>query len=156
VFDFFGSCPLYTDAAQADGDVGGYHWWDASDSASINSASFNRYAEWLRMMNIATGSRALLFQIPYGNSNSPNNATKGYKDNRAEYFFNYDSPSSEAVRNAHLKKFADAGVFALLFGGGEAGCATIQTDFWTDGQLFISSRVNRLLQDTNGGFRISK
>ena len=166
-FDFTASNPLSGDAdfyRLANGDSG--RWWDASDSASINSQSFNRYAEWLRLFNQTTGRRWILHQIPIGNSNmlnvdsncqSPTDTCTprtGYKDNRPEYFFNYDSPSSKTIRNQHLTKFADAGVFALLFGAGDGGSTTPYNDTWTDGQLYLKSRVSQLITDTNGGFAI--
>ena len=47
-------------------------WWNASDSASVSSASFNRYAEWLRLWNVTAGKRWVLWQIPEGNSHHLN------------------------------------------------------------------------------------
>src|SRR6185369_6059822 len=47
-------------------------WWDASDTASISSRSFNRYAEWLRLWNVTAQKRWVLWQIPLGNSASKN------------------------------------------------------------------------------------
>src|SRR6185503_16302177 len=72
-------------------------WWNASDSASISSRSFNRYAEWLRLGN-----------SNHKNVNNNGGASEGYKDNRPEYFFGSGT--------AHIEKFADTGVIALLFG----------------------------------------
>jgi len=117
-------------------------WWDASDSASISSKSFNRYAEWLRLWNLKSGKRWVLWQIPIGNSASLNVVNngglgQGYKDNRAEYFF--------ANGTAHLSKFADVGVIALLFGAGADGQSTYTTDQFTDGQLFLKSRAGAFL-----------
>lgn len=166
-FDFAASNPLSADADYyrlVNGDSS--RWWDASDSAPVNSLSFNRYAEWLRLFNQATGVRWVLHQLPIGNSNNLNTASDcdnptdactprtGYKDNRPEYFLNYDAPSSKTIRDAHLAKFADAGVFALLFGGTEGGSTTSYNDTWTDGKLFLKSRVEQLVADTNGGFPI--
>jgi hypothetical protein len=97
-------------------------WWDASDSASINSMSFNRYAEWVRLWNVQAAKRWVLWQIPLGNSNHldiANDGTTpraGYKDNRPEYFFGNGT--------AHMGKFADDGVIALLFGAGAGGQST--------------------------------
>jgi hypothetical protein len=88
----------------------GAHWWDTSAGASTSSLSFNRYAEWLRLWRQKAKMRWVLWQIPCGNSQSPNNATGGYKDNRPEYFFG---------AAANRQKFVDAGVVALLFGAGE-------------------------------------
>ncbi|HEU5072822.1 MAG TPA: hypothetical protein VFU02_01585 [Polyangiaceae bacterium] len=117
-------------------------WWDTSDSASINSKSFNRYAEWLRLWNAKSSKRWILWQIPLGNSASKNvwnngNPGEGYKDNRAEYFFAGDTK--------HLQKFADAGVIALLFGAGAGGVSSYANDTYTDGKLFMQSRAGSFL-----------
>ncbi|HYO52216.1 hypothetical protein [Archangium sp.] len=120
-------------------------WWDASDSAPITSRSFNRYAEWLRLWNVTSGKRWVLWQLPEGNSNHLNvdNTGKapreGYKDNRAEYFFGTGGA-------AHREKFASAGVIALLFGRGEGRQAAHTNDVYTDGQLFLKSRAGAFLK----------
>jgi hypothetical protein len=120
-------------------------WWDPSDSASISSKSFNRYAEWLRLWNVAAGKRWVLWQIPLGNSshlnvpNTRNAPREGYRDNRAEYFF---GPNSRA----HLEKFANSGVIALLFGRGEGQQSSYTNDYYTDGQLFMKSRAGAFLK----------
>ena len=117
-------------------------WWNASDSASISSKSFNRYAEWLRLWNQKAQKRWVLWQIPLGNSNHKNvynngGSAEGYKDNRPEYFFGNGT--------AHLAKFADVGVIALLFGAGAGGQASYHNDTFTDGQLFMRSRAGAVL-----------
>jgi hypothetical protein len=165
-FDFQASNPLSGDADYyriVGGDNG--RWWDASDTASVNSKSFNRYAEWLRQFNQASGRRWMLHQIPVGNSNMLNvdsdcgaptdkcTPRTGYKDNRPEYFFNYDAPSSKTIRDQHLAKFADAGVIGLLFGAGDGGSTTPYNDTWTDGQLFLKSRAGAVI--SAGGFAIA-
>jgi hypothetical protein len=118
-------------------------WWDASDTASISSKSFNRYAEWLRLWNQKAARRWVLWQIPLGNSNHKNVAnnggpSEGYKDNRPEYFF-------ASGTTAHLAKFADSGVIALLFGAGAGGQSSYQNDVFTDGKLFMKSRAGAIL-----------
>ncbi|MDA8139199.1 MAG: hypothetical protein M0036_11160 [Desulfobacteraceae bacterium] len=122
--------------------LGQQRWWDASDSASINSKSFNRYAEWMRLWNIKSRKRWVLWQIPLGNSNHLNiwnndGPREGYKDNRPEYFF--------ANGTDHLRKFADAGAIALLFGPGAGGQSFYTNDLYTDGQLFMQSRAGDIL-----------
>ncbi|MET0406208.1 MAG: hypothetical protein ABW123_27565, partial [Cystobacter sp.] len=119
-------------------------WWDASDSASLSSASFNRYAEWLRLWNVTAGKRWVLWQIPEGNSHHLNvdnqdGPRQGYKDNRAEYFF---GPSGAG----HREKFASAGVIALMFGRGEGKQSSHLNDVYTDGQLFLKSRAGAFLR----------
>lgn len=117
---------------------GGAHWWDTSATASIDSRSFNRYREWLRLWTVKSGKRWLLWQIPLGNShhlNVDNNGgpREGYKDNRPEYFLGKDGP-------AHARAFADAGVIALLFGAGHQATSNYGNDIYTDGTSFMQSR----------------
>lgn len=118
-------------------------WWDDSDTAPIESKSFNRYAEWLRLWNQKSQKRWVLWQIPLGNSNHKNvwNSGKpgeGYKDNRPEYFFGSN-------RDSHLAKWVDCGVIALLFGAGADGQSTYTNDIYSDGQLFMKSRAGSFL-----------
>jgi hypothetical protein len=117
-------------------------WWDASDSASISSRSFNRYAEWLRLWNVKSSKRWVLWQIPLGNSNAKNvynngGASEGYKDNRPEYFFGSGT--------AHIAKFAESGVISLLFGAGTGGQSSYGNDQYSDGQLFMKSRAGAIV-----------
>lgn len=117
-------------------------WWNASDSASISSRSFNRYAEWLRLWNAKSLKRWVLWQIPLGNSNSKNvynngGPAEGYKDNRPEYFLGSGT--------AHIEKFADTGVIALLFGAGAGGQSSYANDLYSDGKLFMKSRAGTIL-----------
>src|SRR3954468_9177233 len=117
-------------------------WWDASDSASINSKSFNRYAEWVRLWNVKATKRWILWQIPLGNSNHRNVANDGspragYKDNRPEYFFGNGT--------AHPAEFANVGAIGPRVGGGAGGQSSYQNDNYTDGQLFMKSRAGAIL-----------
>lgn len=125
-------------------------WWDASDSASVNSMSFNRYAEWLRLWNVKSGKRWMLWQIPLGNSNHANvynngGPREGYRDNRPEYFFGTNS-------RAHLEKFASSGVIGLLFGAGAGGQSSYTNDIYTDGRPFMESRAGDFLR--SGGLAL--
>jgi hypothetical protein len=118
---------------------GNNHWWDTTSSASINSRSFNRYREWLRLWNVKSCNPWVLWQIPLGNSNHLNvNNTggprEGYKDNRPEYFLGTGGMQ-------RTQKFVDAGVIALLFGAGAGGVSSYENDLYTDGNLFMKSRA---------------
>ncbi|MGE6759854.1 hypothetical protein ACQKGO_17700 [Corallococcus interemptor] len=122
---------------------GADHLWDMSDSASLTSRSYNRYAEWLRLWNQTTGKRWMLWQIPLGNSNHLNinnggGPRQGYKDNRTEYFFG-------ASGDAHRRKFANVGVIALLYGAGAGGQSSYQNDQGTDGQPYLKQRASTFL-----------
>jgi hypothetical protein len=116
----------------------GVHWWDTAGTASVNSRSFNRYREWLRLWHEKSGKPWVLWQIPLGNSNQLNvkntgKPREGYKDNRPEYFFGTGSMP-------RLQQFADAGVIALLFGAGADGQSSYGNDIYTDGKSFMQSR----------------
>jgi hypothetical protein len=100
----------------------------------------------------------MLWQIPMGNSNSPNvdnpstnggaapTTAAGWKDNRPEYFFCSES-------NQHLGQFADAGVIALLFGAGGTGCTDQTSDYYPDGKLFLKSHAGAVV--SAGGFPLT-
>jgi hypothetical protein len=123
--------------------IGQNRWWDASDSASVSSASFNRYAEWLRLWNVTAGKRWLLWQVPLGNSNHLNvynngNPREGYRDNRPEYFFSSGG-------DAHRQTFANDGVIGVLFGPGTGGMSYVTNDVYTDGALFMQSHAGAFL-----------
>jgi len=62
-------------------------------------------------------------------------------------------PSSQAIRDQHLARFADAGVIGLLFGSGDGGSTTPYNDTWTDNQLFLKSRAGAVI--SSGGFAIA-
>jgi hypothetical protein len=149
-WDFLVGDPLDRDSDYYKLVQGQNRWWDASDTASINSESFNRYAEWVRLWNVKAQKRWILWQIPLGNSNHRDVANDGspragYKDNRPEYFFGNGT--------AHLAKFANVGVIGLLFGAGASGQSSYQNDTYTDGQLFMQSRAGAILK--GGGVSLS-
>ncbi len=163
-FDFIATNPLAADFDwflydKADnGNQSQDLWWDPSDAAPIASRSFNRYAQWLKLFNQVSNLRWMLWQIPMGNSNSPNiddpstsggsapTTAAGWKDNRPEYFFCSES-------NQHLGQFADAGVIALLFGAGGTGCTDQTSDYYPDGRLFLKSRAGAVV--SAGGFPLT-
>ena len=145
-FDLLVADPLDRDSGYYEHVQGQDRWWDASDSASIGSKSFNRFAEWLRLWNVISARRFVLWQIPLGNSNHLNVANgggprEGYKDNRPEYFFGANSAQ-------HRVDWVNRGVIALLFGAGAGGQSSYQNDTYSDGQLFMKSRAGAFL---NGG-----
>lgn len=96
-------------------------WFASSDVADVSTMSFNRYATWLDIFHAKSQKPWIMWQIPIGNSNSPNNCTKGYKSNHTEYFFGTGG-------SAHRAKFAAVGVTTLLFGEGASCQTTRQTD----------------------------
>lgn len=127
-------------------------WWSPADGAPVASRSFNRYAEWMRLFNRASGKRWVLWQIPLGNSHHLNvenrgGLREGFRDNRTEYFFGPDG-------RRHLARFVDAGAIALLFGPGKAGQSSYTNDADAEGELFLKSRAGRFLKA--GGLAIPR
>jgi len=118
-------------------------WWDASEAASVNSRSFNRYITWLSLWNQKAGRRWVLWEIPVGNSNSLNEANTGqprggYRDNRAEWVFGLSGAP-------HRDVLAKAGVGIMFFGLASTAQASVVNDYYTDGQLFMKSRAGAFL-----------
>src|SRR5581483_1281352 len=88
-------------------------WWDDTDH---NLPRPTRAILWENALSAASGKRLILWQVPAGNM-AQNNTCNHYQDNRSAYLFN------------HPRDMADAGVAAVLFGGG-ASCMTAPS---TDG-----------------------
>lgn len=129
-------------------------WWDTSSDASINSKSFNRYAEWLRLWNVKTEKRWVLWQIALGNANHLNvtnsaafKSREGYKDNKVEYFLGRGSTD-------HRAKFADSGVIGLLFGRGASDQSTYLNDVDKYGNLYMKSKARSFYK--NGGMLLKR
>jgi hypothetical protein len=98
---------------------GGVSWWDAAD--------FQRSARFLGKFSTTSGKRLVIWQIPLGNTRmrAQNNTWGHYQDNRVEWFLD------DATR-LHLTALRDAGVVALLYGGGADG-VTCACDAVNDG-----------------------
>jgi hypothetical protein len=116
-------------------------WWEMADDAPVESKSFNRYAEWLKLWNQTAQKRWVLWQIPIGNRfhlNVMNDGVTphaGYRDNRVEYFF-------ETNAKAHQRKFAESGVIGLLFGAGLDGMSSYTNDYDDVDQLYLKTHVD--------------
>lgn len=98
---------------------GGASWFDNAD--------FRRHEIFVRTLHERIGRPVVLWQIPYGNTRmrAVDNTWNHYQDNRVEWLL--DSPGNE-----HLRRYAAAGVVALLFGRGADG-ATDASDAANDG-----------------------
>jgi hypothetical protein len=117
----------------------GGHWWLTEDTAPTYNPSFNRYAQWLHLWNLASQKRWVLWQIPLGNSNHLDVANtgkprEGYKDNRVEFFLGPDYAKHDPL-------FTQAGVVALYFGAGRGDQSSYTNDIFTDGQPYLKSRA---------------
>ena len=95
---------------------GGASWWNAAD--------FRRDARFDRVYSRATAQRIVKWQIPLGNTLRPemNNTWGHYKDNRVQWLLG----GSDGRK--HLRAYRDAGVVALLFGGGADGTTAVGGD----------------------------
>lgn len=83
------------------------------------TGDYRRDVRWLGDVHRATGKPIVMWQIPLGNSTLPN--TRGrYRDTHVERLLGPDPRWRRAYR--------DAGVVALLFGGGADGTTSERTD----------------------------
>ena len=120
-------------------------WWRAAD--------FTSNVRFVADLHAATKLPMVLWQIPLGNTlmRSMNNTWGHYQDNRPQWFL--DGRGGWA----HLRATRDAGVAALLFGGGQAG-DTAATDASKDGTtnpapINGNRRRARVADDDGGYFR---
>jgi hypothetical protein len=105
---------------------------DAGFNAAVNGdprsgwgePEFRRNTAYLRGFHRRTREPIVLWQLPLGNSTLPDTWGR-FRDSRVEWWLG--DP-------AHLRADRDAGVVALLFGGGADGTTSPQTD----GGLFLS------------------
>lgn len=93
------------------------HWWQAGD--------FARFESFVAQVVQATGRRAVLWQVPVGNTlyRSMDDSWGHYQDNRAQYWLG---------DRANMESLANAGVVAVLLGAGADGC-TMYNDEMQDG-----------------------
>jgi len=121
---------------------GGASWWDDAD--------FVRYARFIKGYVAATGHRVVVWQIPLGNTKmrAQDDTWGHYQDNRVQWFL--DDPGG-----THLALWRDAGVIALLFGGGAGGttcaCDAIG-DGTTDPPAINGNGRASLSADDDGGY----
>ena len=98
---------IVTEWSDRDAGSGLRPWWDDTNQTLPR---YTRTILWENALSAASGKRLMLWQIPLGNM-SLNNTCNQYQDNRVAYAFQ------------HPRDLVDAGVFAVLFGGG-ANCMT--------------------------------
>lgn len=121
---------------------GGASWWDEGD--------FALHAGYLTRFTSATGLRAVLWQIPQGNTvmRAMDNTWNHFQDNKVEWLLG--DPGLTRLRD-----YVAAGVIALLFGRGADG-ATCACDAASDGvtnpQPINGNVRDSLSADDDGGY----
>jgi hypothetical protein len=138
----------------SDRDAGFYQYVYGNPNAWWAPADFARNVRYLSDFVALTAKRVVMWQIPYGNTKmrAMNNTWNHYQDNRPEWLL--DDPA-----RAHLADYVNAGVVALLFGGG-AGGVTCSCDAARDG-VTNPAPINgntglSLSADDDGGYFRSK
>ncbi|WP_295772278.1 hypothetical protein [uncultured Mucilaginibacter sp.] len=98
-------------------------WSAIGDKSNNNLSDFDRFQRFLKKLNLNTGKKIILWQIPVGNTltNTCNNTPGHYKDNRAEYFL---KPVIDDNNVEKLLDYQRAGVVAFLFGRGAEECTS--------------------------------
>jgi hypothetical protein len=140
---------VFTDPSDRDADFkkiiygdGGNSWWGAADYDN-----FNRYVgDFVR----GVGLRMVLWQIPLGNTKmlAMNDSWGHYQDNHVEWWF--DDPGG-----THLAATANAGVVAMLFGGGASGttsAADAMGDGVTNPPAINGNNIASYSADDDGGY----
>jgi hypothetical protein len=87
-------------------------WWDDTNHTLPR---VSRAVLWENALSNASGKRLILWQVPAGNMNLDDTCDH-YRDNRAAYAFR------------HPRDLYEAGVIAVLFGGGAACMTSASTD----------------------------
>ncbi|MCG3212657.1 MAG: hypothetical protein FOGNACKC_06332 [Anaerolineae bacterium] len=87
-------------------------WWD---TANLTLPRPSRAVLWANALSAAGGKRLILWQVPSGNM-SLDNTEQHYQDNRPAYAF------------SHVRDLVDAGILAVLFGGGASHSTQPNTD----------------------------
>jgi hypothetical protein len=123
---------------------GGASWWTAVD--------FPRWGRFIAGFVAATGKRVAVWQIPLGNTKmrALDDTWGHFQDNRVEWFL-------EDAGDGHLAAWRDAGVIALLYGGGASG-TTCACDASGDGltnpaAINGNTRVSLSADDDGGYFK---
>ena len=110
-----------------DRDAGFEEHVNGNPDAHWEAGDFHRHAKFIAGFVRRVGRPVVLWQIPLGNSTLPDTWGR-YRDSRVEWWLGDE-------RDAHLAEARDAGIVALLFGGGAEGTTSPETD----GGLFLRS-----------------
>ncbi len=123
---------------------GGAAWWSAPD--------FARWGRFIGGFVATSGRRVVVWQIPLGNTTmrALDDTWAHFQDNRVEWFLD-DSA------DGHLAAWRDAGVIALLYGGGADGttcaCDAAQDGVTNPPAINGNTRLSLSADDDGGYFR---
>lgn len=107
-------------------------WWDDTNRALPR---YSRASLWQNALSAAAGKRLILWQVPCGNM-ALDNTKNRYQDNRVAYAFD------------HSRDLFDAGVAAVLFGGGNGEMTQPSTD---GGYIKAQGKIAYDAPDAPGG-----
>jgi hypothetical protein len=139
----------FTDIADRDAAFKEEHYGDGGASW-MDSADYRRSATYIAAFVDRAGIRAVLWQLPYGNTKmrAVDNTWGHYQDNKVETLLGQPD-------RAVLEAYTDAGVVAYLFGGGADGttCACdARDDGVTDPAPINGNERPSLSADDDGGY----
>jgi hypothetical protein len=103
---------LFVEWSDRDSGSGLRPWWDDTNRQLPNPG---RAILWANALSARAGKRLILWQVPCGNMALDNTPTH-YQDNRPAYAF------------SHPRDLMDAGIIAVLFGGGTGEMTSPSTD----------------------------
>jgi hypothetical protein len=125
---------------------GGASWWNAAD--------FRRDVRFDRVYSRAAKQRIVKWQIPLGNTlmRAIDDTWGHYRDNRVQWLL------GGSAGRKHLRAYRDAGVMALMFGGGAEG-TTCACDARGDGVTnpppkHGNNRTSLSADDDGGYFKV--
>lgn len=120
-------------------------WSTQATAANGNLSDFDRFQRFLKQLNISTGQKIILWQIPVGNTQTKtcNNTGGHYTDNRPEYFL---QPVLQSGSTSKISQYGQAGVIGFLFGSGATNC-TSYMDLKGDGVTAAGETA-----DDDGGY----
>jgi hypothetical protein len=138
----------FTDIADRDAEFKRIQW--GVQGAWMTADDYRRSATYISAFVRTAGIRAVLWQLPYGNTKmrAVDNTWNHYQDNKVEWLL--DDPS-----RANLAAYADAGVIAFMFGRGADGvtCACdANQDGVTNPAPINGNNAASLSADDDGGF----
>ncbi len=102
---------FFTDPSGYDGGYQSAYNWDTGGAMAL------QYANWLNDLTTDVSLRAMLWQMPEGNSKM-NNVLGHYTDTRSEYFLN-DSPLNTAGYSHNICLYVASGCIGALWGPGD-------------------------------------